>query len=199
MKLRMLAVVGTALLAGALGLIVSVRLNGPGPLLGSTAGRWLVERIAPAQPPTGTHTASEGDLVGPLALTDLDGHPQQLLAKRSHHRTLVNLWATWCGPCGDEMPLLDGFAKAHGPSGAVAIIGIAQDDPTSVRSYLRLTPVNYPILLDDAQGRAGLRLGNRLGILPYSALLDANGRLLRRHYGPFTNADALAAWVSRPE
>jgi hypothetical protein len=97
------------------------------------------------------------------------------------------------------MPLLDGYAKAHNANGTVVIIGIAQDDPAAVRSYLRLTPVNYLILADDAQGRAGLRLGDRLGTLPYSALLDANGRLLRRHYGPFANADALAAWVSQPE
>jgi thiol-disulfide isomerase/thioredoxin len=114
-------------------------------------------------------------------------------------RVLVNLWATWCGPCRDEMPLLDGFTRRHGANGTVVIVGIAQDDPAAVRSYLRLTPVNYPILFDDAQGRAGLRLGDRLGNLPYSALLDANGRLLRRHYGPFANADALATWVSQPE
>jgi thiol-disulfide isomerase/thioredoxin len=198
MNWRLLAILGAALLAAALGLIASVRLNGPGPLLGSPAGRWLAEHIAPPQLPTGAHTASEGDIVGPLELTDLDGHPQPLPNPHGH-RVLINLWATWCGPCRDEMPLLDGYAKAHNANGTVVIIGIAQDDPAAVRSYPRLTPVNYLILADDAQGRAGLRLGDRLGTLPYSALLDANGRLLRRHYGPFANADALAAWVSQPE
>jgi thiol-disulfide isomerase/thioredoxin len=194
----MLAILGAALLAAALGLIVSVRLNGPGPLLGSPAGRWLAEHITPSLHPAGTRSASEGELVGPLTLTDLDGRQQSLHFVHGH-RVLVNLWATWCGPCRDEMPLLAGFAKTQGASGTVAIIGIAQDDPAAVRSYLRLTPVNYPILIDDAQDGAGLRLGDRLGTLPYSALLDADGRLLRRHYGPFASADALTTWVSQPE
>ena len=195
---RLLAILGAALLAAALGLVVSVRLNGPGPLLGTSAGRWLAEHIAPSRLPAGIHAASEGDVVGPLVLTDLDGHPQQLPLTRGQ-RVLVNVWATWCGPCRDEMPLLAGFAKAHSADATVAIVGIAQDDQSAVRSYLRLTSVNYPILFDDPEGRAGLGLGNRLGTLPYSVLLDADGRLLRRQHGPFASAKALTEWVSQPE
>lgn len=196
MKVQMLVVIGAALLAGTLGLIVSIRFNGPGPLLGTPAGRWLVEHIAPSRVPSDTHPASEGDLVGPLTLTDLEGNPQQLPATRGH-RVLVNVWASWCGPCRDEMPLLAGFAKAQGANGTF-VVGIAQDDQASVRVYLLRTPVNYTILLDSASGGAGVRLGNRLAALPYSALIDADGRLLRRQYGPFANADVLAAWVSAP-
>ena len=196
MNLRMLAIVGAALLAGMLGLIVSVRFNGPGPLLETSAGRWLAERIVPSHIPAGMSAVSEGDVIGPLALTDLDGHPQSLPVPRGQ-RVLVNVWASWCGPCREEMPLLTAFAKTQGSNG-VAVVGIAQDDAASVHSYLRLTPANYPILLDNAQGDAGVRLGNRLGALPYSALLDANGRLLRRKYGPFADAKTLAAWASGP-
>jgi len=196
MKLRMLAVVGAALLAGTLGLIVSIRLNGPGPLLGTAPGRWLVEHVAPSPVPSDIHPASEGEWVRPLSLTDLEGNPRQLPATRGH-RVLVNVWASWCGPCRDEMPLLAQFAKAQGTTGAI-VVGIAQDEPSRVRAYLLQTPVNYPILLDQTQGRAGAQLGNRLGALPYTALIDADGRLLRRQYGPFANASALAAWVSAP-
>lgn len=185
-----------ALVAAAAGLVLSIRVNGPGPLLGTAAGRWLVEHVAPAQGAPGIQSVAEGELVGPLSLSDVDGHSRQLPPTRGH-RVLINLWASWCGPCRDEMPLLAGLAQEGGP-GRVAVIGIAQDDSASVRSYLQRTPVNYPILLDDAQGRAGLRLGNRLGALPYSVLLDSEGRLLRRKYGPFADANALAAWVSGP-
>jgi thiol-disulfide isomerase/thioredoxin len=196
MKYRILAIVGAALLAGALGLIVSIRFNGPGPLLGTPAGRWLTERVAPSQVPSDIHPASEGELIGSLPLTDLDGNPRQLPATRGH-RVLVNVWASWCGPCRDEMPVLVGFAKAQGANGTI-VVGIAQDDPSPVRAYLLRTPVNYPILLDQTQGRAGVQLGNRLGALPYSVLIDVDGRLLRRQYGPFASANALAAWVSAP-
>jgi len=196
MKWRMLAVVGAALLAGALGLIASIRFNGPGPLLGTPAGRWLVEQVAPPRVPSDIHPARKGELIGPLTLTDLDGNPRQLPATRGH-RVLVNVWASWCGPCRDEMPLLAGFAKAQGADGTL-VVGIAQDNPESTRAYLLRTPVNYQILLDQSQGRAGARLGNRLGALPYSVLIDADGRLLRRQYGPFADANTLATWVSAP-
>ncbi len=185
-----------ALAAAAAGLILSIRINGPGPLPGTAAGRWLVEHVVPAQGPSGIASAANGELVGPLPLTDLAGHPQQLPPMRGH-RVLINLWASWCGPCRDEMPLLAGLAGPGAP-GRMDVVGIAQDDSASVRSYLLRTPVNYPILLDDAQGRAGLRLGNRLGALPYSVLLDGDGHLLRRKYGPFADANTLAAWVSSP-
>jgi len=95
------------------------------------------------------------------------------------------------------MPLLAGFAKAQGANGII-VVGIAQDELSPVRAYLQQTPVNYLILLDQTQGRASARLGNRLGALPYTVLIDADGRLLRRQYGPFLDAKTLAAWVSAP-
>jgi thiol-disulfide isomerase/thioredoxin len=192
-----LLVLVAAILAGGAGLIVSIRINGPGALPVTPAGRWLAEHAAPVQVQSGVSAASEGDRIGPVQLTDLDGNAQQLPATRGH-RVLVNVWASWCGPCRDEMPLLSGFSREQGPNGIV-VVGIAQDDAAPVRSYLLRTPINYPILLDDAKGRAGLRLGNRLGVLPYSALIDADGRLLRRKYGPFASAQALKAWVSAPQ
>ena len=196
MRLQAVAILGAALVAGVLGLIVSVRLNGPGPLLTTAAGRWLAEHVAPSQLPNASRAASEGDRIGPLALTDLNGHRQTLPASGGR-RMLVNVWASWCGPCRDEMPLLARFAKSQGTTG-VTVIGIAQDDSASIHGYLRRTPVNYPILLDDSKGHAGLQLGNRLGALPYSALLDGDGRLLRRKYGPFASSNALIAWVFAP-
>jgi len=196
MKLRMLAIIGAALLAGTLGLIVSIRLNGPGALPSTPAGRWLTEHVAPSQVPPDIQPTNEGERIGSLPLTDLDGNPRQLPATGGH-RVLVNVWASWCGPCRDEMPLLAQYAKTQGPDGTI-VVGIAQDDSTPVRAYLLQTSVNYPILLDPTQGRAGVRLGNRLGALPYSALIGADGRLLRRKYGPFADASTLAAWVSAP-
>lgn len=197
MNWRTPAVIAVALLAAGMGLIVSIRINGPGPLVRTETGRWLAERIGPNPMPRGTRPAQPGDAIGPLPLTDLDGKPVQLPSTRGH-RLLINVWASWCGPCREEMPLLTKFATDQGSNGT-QVVGIAQDDPGPVRAYLRRTPVNYPILLDDPRGAAGMRLGDRLGLLPYSVLLDADGRLLRRHYGPFASAQALSAWTKQAE
>ena len=196
MNLRVFAIVGAALLSGIIGLAVSIRHDSAGFLPGTAAGRWLAEHVAAPPAPAGARAASEGEVIGPLALTGLDGKPHALPATNGQ-RMLVNVWASWCAPCREEMPLLVAFARQQG-AGGVVVLGIAQDDALAVRSYLRRTPVDYPILLDDTQGRAGVRLGNRLGALPYSALIDSNGRLVRRKYGPFTSVQALAAWVSAP-
>jgi thiol-disulfide isomerase/thioredoxin len=194
---RTLAVLAAALIAGGLGLIASIRLNGPGPLLRTELGRGLVELVGGNRPPAGLEPVRMREAVGPLSLSDLSGQPQQLPRTRGH-RVLINIWASWCVPCREEMPILAKFAADQGPNG-VQVVGIAQDNPAAVRAYLRAIPVNYPILLDNPLGHAGIQLGDRLGLLPYSVLLDGEGRLLRRNYGPFANTAVLSAWVSRPE
>jgi thiol-disulfide isomerase/thioredoxin len=188
--------VTAAVLAGVAGLVLSIGIGGPSAFRGTPIGRWLGERVAPVRAPLGVTPASEGETIGTLALTDLDGHPQPLPSPQGR-RVLVNVWATWCAPCRDEMPVLAAFAKAQ-PADGVVVVGLSEDPAMPVGAFLRQTPVNYPILIDDAVGRAGLRLGNRLGVLPFTALVDADGHLVRRQYGPFANAEALKQWASAP-
>jgi thiol-disulfide isomerase/thioredoxin len=202
LKLRStLLILIAALLAGAAGLLLSLRMNGPGPLapllMQSRLGTWLLERVIAPAPPPGNHVSGVGENVADLALPDLDGHLKPLGDWRG--RTLiVNVWASWCEPCRTEMPLLAGFAAQQGQTGP-QVIGIAQDDLPAIRSFLRRTSVNYPILVDGVEGRAGLWLGNALGALPYTVQISADGRLLRRKLGPFANTTELQDWANRPE
>ena len=192
----LVAVVAMAVLAGTAGLIASEGLD-PGLLAGTALGRWLGERGTTTQAPIGVTPAMDGQAIGPLPLTDLEGHPQPLPSPAGR-RVLINVWASWCVPCRDEMPLLAQFAKSQGTDG-VAVVGIAEDDAPLVRDYLRQTSVNYPILLDDAQWRAGTRLGNSLGVLPFTALIDPDGHLLRHQSGPFASVDAIKQWADAPD
>jgi thiol-disulfide isomerase/thioredoxin len=190
-----------ALLAGAAGLLLSMRVNGPGPLTPlltqSRFGTWLLERVIAPTPPAGSHVGIVGDNVGDLALPDLDGRVKRLSDWRGRI-LIVNVWASWCAPCRTEMPMLASFAAQQGGS-SKQVIGIAQDDLPAIRSFLQRTRVNYPVLVDSAQGRAGLRLGNALGALPYTVLISADGKLLRCKLGPFVNAAELQDWTSTPE
>ena len=107
---------------------------------------------------------------------------------------LVNVWASWCGPCIEEMPELQRFATAQGPTG-VQVVGIALDDEANVRDFLEKIPVSYPILIDAAgPADAGVRLGNPRGVLPYSILVSADGRLLKQRIGPFVHGE-IDAWA----
>ena len=198
MKLRwVVATLGLALLAGTAGLVATVGVGDADFLAGTPVGRWLGVRPKAARRPSDVIPAIDGQMVGPLKLTDLDGQAQPLPAPAGR-RVLVNVWASWCVPCRAEMPLLAQFATAQGQNGVV-VVGIAEDQAYAVRDFLQTTPVGYPILLDDGQWRAGSRLGNRLGVLPYTVLIDPDGHLLRHQSGPFASLDELQRWANAPD
>jgi thiol-disulfide isomerase/thioredoxin len=107
---------------------------------------------------------------------------------------LVNFWASWCPPCVKEMPLLDAFAREHAAIG-VQVLGLAVDAPTPVRAFLERHPVGFPVVLAGMEGADwGRRLGNEGGQLPYTVLLDAQGRMIRRHLGLLDQA-RLREWA----
>ena len=107
---------------------------------------------------------------------------------------LINFWASWCAPCIEEMPELDRFATTQIGNGT-QVVGIALDDADAVRAFLKRIPVDYPILLDTPGPRdTGVQLGNLRGVLPYTALVGADGRLIKQKIGPF-QAGEIDTWA----
>ncbi len=66
----------------------------------------------------------------PLVGRTLNGQPFNLAALRGRV-VVVNLWATWCGPCREEMPALDAFARQYAPRGVV-VVGLSEDKPQAL-------------------------------------------------------------------
>ena len=185
-------IVLVAAAAGVAGIGASLLSSGPGPLLRSEVGQRALQVVvganAPA-PPEGLTVARRGERIPDLRLKALSGVPVELPAAYSGRPLLINFWASWCGPCIEEMPELDRFAKAQGANGT-QVVGIALDDPDPVRSFLAATPVDYPILMDTAgPGDSSVVLGNPQGVLPYSVLISADGRLLKQRIGPFSEGE----------
>ncbi len=185
-------IVLVALAAGALGVVANIAMNGPGPLLGTEAGQRMVQEAyratAPA-PPAGVAVASRGDRIPAFAVPGLDGQPIDVADAWAGRPLLINVWASWCGPCIEEMPELQRFHAEQGANG-VQVVGIALDDPAAVRDFLRRIAVDYPLLVDEAgPADAGVRLGNPKGVLPYSVLVSADGVLLKQRIGPFAHGE----------
>jgi thiol-disulfide isomerase/thioredoxin len=187
-----------AAIAGALGVAAGLVVNGPGPLLRTEVGQRALQSAMEAsapKPPAGLKVARRGEPVPALRLPALDGATVELPAAYAGRPVLVNLWASWCGPCIEEMPELDRFAATQGANGT-QVVGIALDDPAAVTDFLRRVPVRYPILLDEAGPRdAGVQLGNPKGVLPYTALISADGRLIKQKIGPFQHGE-IDNWVA---
>ena len=98
---------------------------------------------------------------------------------------LVNLWATWCTPCRQEMPALETLYERERSHGLV-VLGVDQGEAASVASaFARRSGVHYPILLDEDQryGRAYAAIG-----LPTSLVVDRSGHIVRGVDGPLTLA-----------
>jgi thiol-disulfide isomerase/thioredoxin len=107
---------------------------------------------------------------------------------------LINFWATWCPPCVKELPELDRFAKEFATQGWQTL-GLAIDGPTPVREFLAKVKVGLPIGLAGFGGtELAAALGNEAGGLPFSVMIDAQGRVLHRKMGA-TTFDELAAWA----
>jgi len=107
---------------------------------------------------------------------------------------VINFWATWCTPCVEEMPLIDAFFRENESKGW-QVIGLAIDQPSRVRQFLTQFPVNYKIGLAGLNGtELGKMLGNDVGGLPFTVVLDANGHLIQRKLGKLSPED-IQKWV----
>ncbi len=191
-----LAIVLVALVAAGLGLLAGLMASGSPLLLRTEFGQralgwWMATT---SSTPEGVAIAHRGEPLPALTLASLEGDRVDLPGTYAGRPLLINVWASWCGPCVREMPALQSFAGDQGGNG-VQVVGIALDDVEAVRAFVRRAGVRYPILIDaPGPADAGVRLGNPKGVLPYSVLVSGDGRLLKQHLGPFADGE-IAQWV----
>lgn len=111
-----------------------------------------------------------------LTLTDLQANRQISLADYRGQVVLVNLWATWCPPCKEEMPALEAFYRKHRDDGFV-IVAINDGDPTAdVSQFVEEYGLTFPVWLDptyNATEQAFKTLN-----LPSSFVIDREGTIV---------------------
>jgi len=126
---------------------------------------------------TAAQALGPGDPAPDFTLTDLTGKSLHLADYRGK-LVLLNFWASWCGPCLEEMPRFAAWQHQYGAAG-LQVIGVSMDDGDApVRRLLARSPVPYPIIMGDA--RLAARYGGILG-LPQTFLIDRGGRVFARY------------------
>ena len=151
------------------------------------------EATAPAAPAAATATGAPAaaerapaDVAQPgLQVTTLDGDAYDLADHRGKW-VVVNYWATWCGPCLEEMPELSALdaMREH-----VEVIGLAYEEiePEALKAFLARHPVVYPVAIIDVYDPPA-DFATPRG-LPTTWLISPEGRVARHFLGPVTAAD----------
>jgi DsbE subfamily thiol:disulfide oxidoreductase len=122
-----------------------------------------------------------------LAGTTLDGAQFDLAAHRGSP-VLVNFWASWCGPCREEFPLLEDAAKRHAAEGLVVVGSLYKDDADPARAFVAEQGATWPTVTDPdrALGSAWKVLGP-----PQTFFVDRDGIIREVQVGQVRDAAEL--------
>jgi len=127
-----------------------------------------------------------------LSGTSLTG--SHITVPAAHDRiTVVNLWASWCGPCKAEAPALVA-ARKQLPADRVDFVGLDERDQNPAgRSFAQARGLTYPSIPDPLGTLAARMPGVPPSSLPVTVVLDRSGAVRWQHVGPVTTAQLVAA------
>ena len=146
---------------------------------GYTLHLWLNARSSSAATPAVAGVAQQRP---DFTLPDLHGKPRNISAWDGKV-LLVNFWATWCPPCRKEIPDLMKLQHAYGKRG-LQVIGVAIDDKQKIRDYADTMGIDYPILFGSQDAiEVATRYGDYFGAIPYSVIINRQGRIVFTHRG----------------
>jgi thiol-disulfide isomerase/thioredoxin len=142
--------------------------------LGASVASPLLAVSPGASAPSGPAPAFE--------LASMAGKPVNL-AQYKGQVVMINFWASWCGPCRQEMPLLEQLHKKYKPMGFTMIGVNVEPDSTAGTNWLKATPVTFPILFDT---RSEVSKLYSVSGMPSTVIVDRKGNLrwLHRGYKP---------------
>ncbi|HET9701918.1 MAG TPA: TlpA disulfide reductase family protein [Burkholderiales bacterium] len=179
-----LLVVAAVAVSGVIGFLVSRSLE--------EGDRKAPATAAPAQKPPAAAPDEGGAALLAAAWPDLNG-VNQPLSQWKGKVLVVNFWATWCEPCKKEIPE---FVKVQAKflDKGVVFVGIALDEKDKVAAMSRELGINYPVLIAPLSAiDVSKAAGNRMSALPFTAILDRDGRVVLGKLGGLDEAGLIQA------
>jgi peroxiredoxin len=123
-----------------------------------------------------------GDVSGPapdFRLMSRDGQAVSLSDLKGQV-VMINFWATWCGPCRQEMPLLEQLYSRYESLGFTLLGVNVEENSHDAESFLEDTPVSFPILFDPENGVSQLY---NVSAMPSTVIVDRSGNMRFLHHG----------------
>lgn len=124
--------------------------------------------------------ADVGSMMPAYAATMLNGGAYELASKRDKV-VLLNVWATWCGPCVYEIPELQAAHDKYASRG-LEVVGVSVDEgaPEGVKEFVAERKMTYPVVLDPEGRLAGIL---QTSVLPTTVLVDRSGKIVWKKIG----------------
>ncbi|MEJ1960080.1 MAG: TlpA disulfide reductase family protein [Gammaproteobacteria bacterium] len=195
---RSLVIGLTVIAVGAAGGFFAQRvLTDRNPVTKATAPA-TVKADAPGKVPDDSNDAppprTVPELLPDITLPDRAGTPRSLGSWKGQP-VIINFWATWCGPCREEIPLLNKLRKERSAD-RLEVVGIAIDERQAVLKFANEVGMDYPVLMGEQEGyEAAERFGVSL-VLPFSVFADSQGRIVALKVGEL-HADQAAVILDR--
>ena len=102
------------------------------------------------------------------------------LSEMTGNVVLINFWASWCGPCREEMPLLNALHKKYQPLGFTVLGVNVEEELDGARRFLKNVPVDFPILLDNTNK---VSKQYKVVAMPTTVVVDRDGNMRFLHEG----------------
>lgn len=175
---KILSAIAAAVLFAAVGLVAFVNLTG-----GSGAGSSDTSFSPATVAHHGAAPIAAGKLASDFKLTDLKGRTVSLSAL--HGKVVfLNIWATWCAPCRDEMPSIESLYQKFNKDKDFVVLAVSQDTagPKVVVPFVEKNKLTFTVLLDPQN-----QVGDAYGVsgIPETFIIGRDGRIVAHHLGPY--------------
>jgi len=156
----------------------------------------------PVPPCAGRGLISVGEQLPSCSFEGMSGEPVLALASLRGKPAILNWWASWCAFCVQEMPDFERVHQALGDRVAIVglnLLGTTQGETRgAAETFRRSTGVSYGLAYD-TEGRLYAQFQPNLvrPTMPITVFVDAQGRVVERHFGPFTESQLRAAIQDR--
>ncbi len=136
-----------------------------------------------------------GKLAPDFTLQSLDGQTVSLNDLRGQP-VFINFWASWCGPCREEMPLIQAvYERQAGQSQSAVILGInIGESPSTVEGFMQENGLSFPVLLDIEQTVAQ---DYNIRAIPTTFFIDSEGIIREIKIGAFTSVVQIERGLER--